>query len=232
VTTLTKRMAEDLSEYFSEIGVRCRYLHSEIETLDRIKILRGLRKGEYDVLIGINLLREGLDLPEVSLVAILDADKEGYLRSATSLIQTIGRCARHVEGRAILYAERRTGSMNEAIEETNRRRTKQLAYNKENNITPQSIIKGVDMELAHIVEADYVTVPLDPAELDAAAAGVKNEQQLAELLKDMENQMREAAKKFEFEKAAQLRDRIKNLKQQDLAGAFTKEKDEAAPASA
>src|SRR5271168_3337952 len=228
VTTLTKRMAEDLSEYFSEIGVRCRYLHSEIETLDRIKILRGLRKGEYDVLIGINLLREGLDLPEVSLVAILDADKEGYLRSATSLIQTIGRCARHVEGRAILYAERRTGSMNEAIEETNRRRTKQLAYNKENNITPQSIIKGVDMELAHIVEADYVTVPLDPAELDAAAAGVKNEQQLAELLKDMENQMREAAKKFEFEKAAQLRDRIKNLKQQDLAGAFTKEKDEAA----
>jgi excinuclease ABC subunit B len=232
VTTLTKRMAEDLSEYFSEIGVRCRYLHSEVETLDRIKILRDLRKGEYDVLIGINLLREGLDLPEVSLVAILDADKEGYLRSATSLIQTIGRCARHVEGRAILYADRRTGSMNEAISETIRRRTKQLAYNKENNITPQSIIKGIDMELAHIVEADYVTVPLDTAELDAAAAGVKNEAQLAELLKDLENQMREAAKKFEFEKAAQLRDRIKSLKQQDLAGAFAKETDEAAPASA
>jgi excinuclease ABC subunit B len=230
VTTLTKRMAEDLSEYFSEIGVRCRYLHSEVETLDRIKILRDLRKGEFDVLIGINLLREGLDLPEVSLVAILDADKEGYLRSATSLIQTIGRCARHVEGRAILYADRRTRSMNEAINETNRRRAKQMAYNQENNITPQSIIKGVDMELAHIVEADYVTVPLDTKELDAAAAGVKSEKQLAELLTQLETQMREAAKKFEFEKAAQLRDRIKALKQQDLAGTFAK--DEAAPASA
>ena len=135
VTTLTKRMAEDLSEYFTEIGVRCRYLHSEVETLDRIKILRDLRKGEFDVLIGINLLREGLDLPEVSLVAILDADKEGYLRSATSLIQTIGRCARHVEGRAILYADVRTKSMNEAISETNRRRAKQFVYNTENNIT-------------------------------------------------------------------------------------------------
>ena len=232
VTTLTKRMAEDLSEYFSEIGVRCRYLHSEIETLDRIKILRGLRKGEYDVLIGINLLREGLDLPEVSLVAILDADKEGFLRSTTSLIQTIGRCARHVEGRAILYADRRTGSMSEAISETNRRRSKQIAYNTENNITPQSIIKGVDMELAHIVEADYVTVPLDNVELDAATAGVKNEKQLADLLAQLETQMREAAKKFEFEKAAQLRDRIRSLKQQDLAGTFTKEPDEAAPASA
>ena len=198
VTTLTKRMAEDLSEYFTEIGVRCRYLHSEVETLDRIKILRDLRKGEFDVLIGINLLREGLDLPEVSLVAILDADKEGYLRSATSLIQTIGRCARHVEGRAILYADVRTKSMNEAISETNRRRAKQVAYNAENNITPQSIIKGVDMELAHIVEADYVTVPLDTSELDAAAAAVKSEQQLAELLAQLETQMREAAKKFEF----------------------------------
>ncbi|HEY4977665.1 MAG TPA: excinuclease ABC subunit UvrB, partial [Candidatus Acidoferrum sp.] len=142
VTTLTKRMAEDLSEYFSEIGVKCRYLHAEVETLDRIKILRDLRRGEFDVLIGINLLREGLDLPEVSLVAILDADKEGYLRSATSLIQTMGRCARHVEGRAILYADRRTKSMNEAIGETYRRRAKQMEYNKENNITPQSIVKG------------------------------------------------------------------------------------------
>src|SRR5271168_4686761 len=216
VTTLTKRMAEDLSEYFSEIGVRCRYLHSEIETLDRIRILRGLRKGEYDVLIGINLLREGLDLPEVSLVAILDADKEGYLRSATSLIQTIGRCARHVEGRAILYAERRTGSMNEAISETNRRRTKQLEYNKENNITPMSIIKGVDMELARIVEADYVTIPADDTELDAATSNIKNEPQLAEMLQQLETQMREAAKKFEFERAAQLRDRIRSLKQRDM----------------
>jgi excinuclease ABC subunit B len=232
VTTLTKRMAEDLSEYFSEIGVRCRYLHSEVETLDRIKILRDLRKGEFDVLIGINLLREGLDLPEVSLVAILDADKEGYLRSTTSLIQTMGRCARHVEGRAILYADVRTKSMNEAISETNRRRAKQLAYNKENNITPQSIIKGVDMELAHIVEADYVTVPLDTVALDAAAASVKSEAQLAELLTQLESQMREAAKKFEFEKAAQFRDRIKSLKQQDLAGLFGKEAPEGPPASA
>src|SRR5579862_3066247 len=220
VTTLTKRMSEDLAEYFAEVGVRCRYLHSEIETLERVKILRDLRRGEFDVLIGINLLREGLDLPEVSLVAILDADKEGYLRSATSLIQTIGRCARHVEGRAILYADTRTRSMNEAIAETNRRREKQIAYNQENNVTPQSIVKGVDMELAHIVEADYVTIPLDAGELDAAVAGAKSEQQVAELLQRLEAQMREAAKKFEFEKAAQLRDRIRSIKNQDLAGTF------------
>jgi excinuclease ABC subunit B len=228
VTTLTKRMAEDLSEYFTEIGVRCRYLHSEIETLDRIKILRDLRRGEYDVLIGINLLREGLDLPEVSLVAILDADKEGYLRSTTSLIQTIGRCARHVEGRAILYADRRTDSMNQAISETNRRRDKQLLYNKENGITPQSIIKGFDMDLVRIVEADYVTIALNESELDAAAASVRNEEQLSELLKKLEAQMRDAAKNFEFEKAAQLRDRIRNLKQRDLSGMFSRES--AAPA--
>jgi len=232
VTTLTKRMAEDLSEYFSEIGVKCRYLHSEVETLDRIKILRDLRRGEFDVLIGINLLREGLDLPEVSLVAILDADKEGFLRSNTSLIQTIGRCARHIEGRAILYADRRTDSMNQAIDETNRRRTKQVAYNKENNITPMSIIKSVDMELAKIVEADYVTVPLDDVSLDAAAAGIKSEKQLAEMLQQLETQMREAAKKFEFEKAAQLRDRIRSLKQKDLAGMFSAEKSPAAAEAA
>ena len=229
VTTLTKRMSEDLSEYFSEIGVKCRYLHSEVETLDRIKILRDLRRGEFDVLIGINLLREGLDLPEVSLVAILDADKEGFLRSTTSLIQTIGRCARHIEGRAILYADRRTDSMNQAIDETNRRRAKQVAYNKENNITPMSIIKSVDMELARIVEADYVTVPVDDASLDAATANIKNEQQLAEMLQQLETQMREAAKKFEFEKAAQLRDRLRSLKQKDVAGLFSTE---AAPAPA
>ena len=228
VTTLTKRMAEDLSEYFTEIGVRCRYLHSDVETLDRIKILRDLRRGEFDVLIGINLLREGLDLPEVSLVAILDADKEGYLRSATSLIQTMGRCARHISGRAILYADTRTGSMNQAISETNRRRDKQLAYNKENNITPESIVKSVDMELARIVEADYVTIPVDDVALDTATANVKNEQQLAELLKQLEGQMREAAKKFEFEKAAQLRDRIRGLKQRDLSGLFSTEKASAA----
>jgi excinuclease ABC subunit B len=228
VTTLTKRMAEDLSEYFTEIGVRCRYLHSEVETLDRIKILRDLRRGEFDVLIGINLLREGLDLPEVSLVAILDADKEGYLRSATSLIQTMGRCARHISGRAILYADTRTGSMNQAISETNRRREKQLAYNVENNITPESIVKSVDMELARIVEADYVTIPIDDVALDTATANVKSEQQLAELLKQLEGQMREAAKKFEFEKAAQLRDRIRSLKQRDLSGMYSTEKASAA----
>jgi excinuclease ABC subunit B len=221
VTTLTKRMAEDLSEYFTEVGVRCRYLHSEVETLDRIKILRDLRRGEFDVLIGINLLREGLDLPEVSLVAILDADKEGYLRSSTSLIQTIGRCARHISGRAILYADVRTGSMNQAISETNRRREKQLTYNKDNNITPESIVKSVDMELARIVEADYVTIPVDEAALDAAASKVKTEAQLAELIQQLESQMREAAKKFEFEKAAQLRDRVRALKQRDLSGLYS-----------
>ena len=214
-------MSEDLSEYFSEIGVRCRYLHSENETLERIKILRDLRRGEYDVLIGINLLREGLDLPEVSLVAILDADKEGYLRSATSLVQTIGRCARHLSGRAILYADVRTASMNQAISETYRRREKQLAYNRDNNITPESIVKSVDMELARIVEADYVTVPIDDVALDAAATNVKTEEQLAQLLQQLESQMREAAKKFEFEKAAQLRDRIRSLKQRDLSAIFS-----------
>ena len=232
VTTLTKRMAEDLSEYFTEIGVQCRYLHSEVETLDRIKILRDLRRGEFDVLIGINLLREGLDLPEVSLVAILDADKEGYLRSTTALIQTIGRCARHIEGRAILYADRRTDSMNQAIDETNRRRAKQVAYNTENNITPMSIIKSVDMELAKIVEADYVTIPVDDAALDSATANIKSEKQLAEMLQQLETQMREAAKKFEFEKAAQLRDRLRSLKQRNLSGLFSTEKASAASATA
>ena len=155
VTTLTKRMSEDLAEYYSEVGVRCRYMHSEIDTLERVKILRDLRKGEFDVLIGINLLREGLDLPEVSLVAILDADKEGFLRSAGSLIQTIGRCARNLNGRAILYADHMTDSMNKAINETDRRRAIQQAYNEENGITPQSIIRSVDMALAQIVGADY-----------------------------------------------------------------------------
>jgi len=230
VTTLTKRMSEDLAEYFGEIGVKCRYLHSEVETLERIKILRDLRRGEYDVLIGINLLREGLDLPEVSLVAILDADKEGFLRSTTSLIQTIGRCARHVEGRAILYADRITGSMAEAMGETNRRRDKQLAYNAENNITPMSITKSVDMELAKIVEADYVMIPLCEDDLDRATAGIKNEEQMAEMLKQLETQMREAAKKFEFEKAALLRDKIRSLKQRDVAGLFAAEPE--APATA
>jgi excinuclease ABC subunit B len=212
VTTLTKRMAEDLAEYFTEVGVRCRYLHSEIETLERVRILRNLRRGEFDVLIGINLLREGLDLPEVSLVAILDADKEGYLRSATSLIQSMGRCARNLNARAILYGDVMTDSMRQAIGETSRRRAKQLAYNQENNITPQSISKSVDMQLAAIVEADYVTIPTE----DIALAEIQNEEQLKAALAQLEAQMREAAKKFEFERAATLRDRIRLLKQRDL----------------
>ena len=212
VTTLTKRMSEDLAEYFSEVGVRCRYLHSEIDTLERVRILRNLRRGEFDVLIGINLLREGLDLPEVSLVAILDADKEGYLRSATSLIQTMGRCARHLEGKAILYADRMTDSMRQAIGETSRRRAKQEAYNREHNITPLSIVKTVDMQLARIVEADYITVPAD----DSAVGDISSEAQLLEAIAQLEAQMREAAKNFEFERAASLRDRIRSLKQRDL----------------
>jgi len=217
VTTLTKRMSEDLAEYFAETGVRCRYLHSEVETLERVRILRDLRRGEFDVLIGINLLREGLDLPEVSLVAILDADKEGYLRSATALIQTIGRCARHVEGRAILYADRITGSMAQAMGETSRRRAKQVAYNEANHITPLSIIKSVDMKLAAIVEADYVTVPID----DFTDAEITSGEKLMEVVAQLDAQMREAAKKFEFERAAALRDRIRALKQRDLAGFFS-----------
>ncbi len=210
VTTLTKRMAEDLSEYYSEVGVRCRYLHSEIDTLDRVKILRDMRRGEFDVLIGINLLREGLDLPEVSLVAVLDADKEGFLRSGGSLIQTIGRAARNIHGKAILYADVMTDSMRYAIQETNRRRAKQMQYNAENGITPETIVKPVDMALAAISEADYVPIP-DLNETEEAAS----EDQLAALIARLEEQMREAAKQFEFEKAAQLRDRIKALKERD-----------------
>ncbi len=218
VTTLTKRMSEDLAEYFTETGVRCRYMHSEIETLERVRILRDLRRGEFDVLIGINLLREGLDLPEVSLVAILDADKEGYLRSATALIQTIGRCARHVEGRAILYADRMTGSMAQAIEETSRRRAKQVAYNDANGITPMSIYQSPwTWKLAAIVEADYVSVPAE----DFADADITSESKLGEVLAQLEVQMREAAKKFEFERAAALRDRIRTLKLRDLSGFFS-----------
>ena len=216
VTTLTKRMAEDLAEYFAEVGVRCRYLHSEIETLERVRILRDLRRGEFDVLIGINLLREGLDLPEVSLVAILDADKEGFLRSTTSLIQSMGRCARHIEGRAILYADRMTDSMRNAIGETSRRREKQQAYNREHNITPQSIIRSVDMQLARIIEADYLTVPTE----DAVIGDIQNEEQLVKAIAQLEAQMREAAKNFEFERAAAIRDRVRGLKQRDLGAIF------------
>jgi excinuclease ABC subunit B len=211
VTTLTKRMAEDLAEYYSEVGVRCRYLHSEIDTLERVKILRDLRRGEFDVLIGINLLREGLDLPEVSLVAILDADKEGFLRSAGSLIQTIGRASRNIHGRAILYADVMTDSMRQAMGETSRRRNKQMEYNLANGITPQTILKPVDMVLAAISNADYVTVPADELGEDDLP-----EDQLDQLISRLEVQMREAAKQFEFEKAAKLRDRIKQLKEKEV----------------
>src|SRR5574340_861913 len=212
VTTLTKRMAEDLAEYYAEVGVRCRYMHSEIETLERIKILRDLRKGEFDVLIGINLLREGLDLPEVSLVAILDADKEGFLRSSGSLIQTIGRAARHINGRAILYADRRTDSMNQALGETNRRRAIQTQYNEANDITPQSILKPIDMNLVRVAEADYVTVPIEAEpELESLPA-----EQLDRYVAELEEKMREAARRFEFEKAAKLRDTICDLRTKEF----------------
>jgi excinuclease ABC subunit B len=214
VTTLTKRMAEDLAEYYSEVGVRCRYLHSEVSTLDRMKILRDLRRGEFDVLIGINLLREGLDLPEVSLVAILDADKEGFLRSSGALIQTMGRAARHVEGRAILYADVMTDSMRRAIEETTRRRGTQKEYNERNGITPQSIVKSIDMSLVSIAEADYVTVPLESdEEIESMTPEQRNR-----LLGELEERMREAARKFEFEKAAQIRDKVKALRASSVEG--------------
>jgi len=208
VTTLTKRMSEDLAEHYTEVGVKCAYLHSEVSTLDRIKILRDLRRGEYDVLIGVNLLREGLDLPEVSLVAILDADKEGFLRSTGALIQTIGRAARHLNGRAMLYADVLTGSMKRAIDETNRRRTVQRQYNEDYNITPQSIIKPIDMSLVAVAEGDYVTIPIEPED----PVEEMTPEQRHRFLGELEASMREAAKKFDFEKAAQIRDRIKALR--------------------
>ena len=213
VTTLTKRMSEDLAEYYSEVGVKCRYMHSEIETLERVKILRDLRKGEFDVLIGINLLREGLDLPEVSLVAILDADKEGFLRSAGSLIQTIGRCARNLNGRAILYADRMTDSMKKALDETNRRRAIQQAYNEENGITPESIVRPLDMTLVAIVGADYTDLTGPEAE---GIPEFKSQQELEAYIGKLESDMREAAKRFEFEKAAKLRDTIKELRTKEF----------------
>jgi len=214
VTTLTKRMAEDLAGYYTEVDVRCRYMHSEIETLERVKLLAGLRKGEFDVLIGINLLREGLDLPEVSLVAILDADKEGFLRSAGSLIQTMGRASRHIEGRAILYADRVTDSMRRAIDETDRRRRIQRAFNEENGITPQSIISPVEMGLAAILKAEYG----DVAEEETAGLpeGFATQAELDGYIAKLETEMREAARKFEFERAAKLRDSIKDLREKEF----------------
>jgi excinuclease ABC subunit B len=212
VTVLTKRMAEDLSGYYSEVGVKCRYMHSEIETLERVRLLRDLRRGEYDVLIGINLLREGLDLPEVSLVAILDADKEGFLRSAGSLIQTIGRAARHLSGRAILYADVMTDSIRRALDETDRRRTVQRAHNEEHGITPTSISRSLDMSLVHILKAEYA----DLTSQDDSLPEFETQQDLDAYIGKLESDMREAAKKFEFEKAAKLRDTIKDLRTKEF----------------
>ncbi|HYV56378.1 MAG TPA: excinuclease ABC subunit UvrB [Candidatus Nitrosopolaris sp.] len=209
VTTLTKKMAEDLTDYLQEVGIKVRYIHSDVETIERVDIIRDLRRGEFDVLVGINLLREGLDLPEVSLVGILDADKEGYLRSERSLIQTIGRAARNVNGAVLMYADVVTDSMRKAIDETNRRRTVQQEYNRRHGITPQTIQKAIAEPLAAVCEADYSTVPLvreSPGEdeaLDPAAA--------AERVAALRKEMREAAKRLEFERAAEIRDRIRAL---------------------
>ncbi len=211
VTTLTKRMAENLSEYFLEVGVKVTYLHSEILTLERIKILRDLRRGVFDVLVGINLLREGLDLPEVSLVAILDADKEGFLRSERSLIQTMGRAARNADGKAILYADNITDSMRRAIDETQRRRAIQEEYNQEHGITPQTIVKAIDATLVTAYEADYFKVPLD---LDAFEE--YSPKQLKETIAQLEVDMRAAAKEMKFEHAAEIRDRLRYLREREL----------------
>lgn len=209
VTTLTKKMAEDLTDYYTELGVRARYLHSDIDTLERVEILRDLRLGQFDVLIGVNLLREGLDLPEVSLVAIFDADKEGFLRSERSLIQTAGRAARNVNGEVILYADTITRSMKRALDETERRRKIQSAYNKRMNITPETIKSEIKDILGSIYESDYFTVPM--------AAEEKAEYELSEdTIKKLESEMKEAAKNLDFERAAQIRDKLKELKDRML----------------
>jgi excinuclease ABC subunit B len=208
VTTLTKRMAEDITDYYQELGIRARYLHSDIDTLKRVEILRDLRLGTFDTLIGVNLLREGLDLPEVSLVAVFDADKEGFLRSARSLIQTSGRAARNINGKVVFYADKITGSMQTAMEETRRRRKIQEKYNNEHNITPKSIIKNIANILDSIYEADYWTVP--------AVAEGKVEYGDESMISKLEEEMKEAAEKLDFERAAELRDRIKAIKNKQI----------------
>ena len=212
VTTLTKRMAEDLTEYLQQRGIRVQYLHSDIDTLKRIEIIRNLRLAKFDVLIGINLLREGLDIPEVALVAILDADKEGFLRSETSLIQTCGRAARNVNGRVIMYADTITGSMRRAIDETNRRREIQLQYNRRHGITPESVKKSINDIMKSIYESDYVTVPLEvKPEWD-----FDSEHDLITHINRLERQMYSAAKNLQFEQAALLRDQIAELRKLEL----------------
>jgi excinuclease ABC subunit B len=212
VTTLTKRMAEDLTDYYSEFGINVRYMHSDIKTIERMEIIRDLRLGVFDVMVGINLLREGLDLPEVSLVAILDADKEGFLRSERSLIQTCGRAARNVNGTVLLYADEITGSMTRAMDESNRRRGIQLEYNEMNNITPASISKKIEDILGSAYEADYVTVPVVAEEEGLYLTG----EDIGEMIRDLTEKMKEAAAKLEFEDAAVLRDRIKSLEKKEL----------------
>ncbi len=214
VTTLTKRMAEDLTSYFAELGVKVRYLHSEIDTLERTAILADLRRGVFDVLVGINLLREGLDLPEVSLVAILDADKEGYLRSTTALIQTMGRAARHVNGTVILYADRVTDSMQRAIDETRRRRAVQERFNREHGIEPRSIIKDISNPLLQLSNLDYYEIAAAPPRV--ADTEVTDAVSLAKLIAELERRMKEAARRLDFEEAAQLRDRLKKLRAQQI----------------
>ncbi|MDH3285797.1 MAG: helicase-related protein, partial [Acidobacteriota bacterium] len=212
VTTLTKRMAEELTTYYRELGVRVEYLHSDVHTLDRVRILRDLRLGEFDVLVGINLLREGLDLPEVSLVAVLDADKEGFLRSETALVQTMGRASRNVNGEVVLYADKMTDSMSRAIGETSRRRARQELFNQRNGITPQSIVKSIDDVLGSVFEKDYVTIPTTLE--DEGPLGLA---ELAALIKGLEKEMFELASRMEFEQAADIRDRIKALREREFA---------------